>query len=355
LFGSDLIAAPFISPRNPDTRLSRQVVWLPEGDWFDFFTGRHFSSGWHAIYGGLDEIPVFARAGAIIPMDANPKWSDTNNPEHLTLQVFPGADSRFELYEDDGYSQAHLDGAYAVTPYSLEWHPDSLIFRIHPATGDLNQIPAERLYNLVFHYLSPEHEIGIEGIQKEDLVKKYDPQKGTLSLFNLSLPMGQGLEVRITSTDGPLLLQRDERILQISHMLHAFKINTRPQTLIFDRLEEIIENPALLGTFRASLGSAHTRALLEVMTGSGVTRIQNTGEDLILLWNNQGDPRMRYQLSVQQYRVWDPERHFYHEAGPLPDFKVFHPAEFAEYPWLLQADYYDLIQVGFEGNREVRG
>ena len=39
LFGSELVAAPFISPADPDTRLSRQVVWLPLGDWFDFFSG----------------------------------------------------------------------------------------------------------------------------------------------------------------------------------------------------------------------------------------------------------------------------------------------------------------------------
>ncbi|MDY6873773.1 MAG: glycoside hydrolase family 31 protein, partial [Chloroflexota bacterium] len=44
-FGSELIAVPFTRPRDADTRLSRQVVWLPEGDWFDFFTGNHYDGG----------------------------------------------------------------------------------------------------------------------------------------------------------------------------------------------------------------------------------------------------------------------------------------------------------------------
>ena len=68
-FGSELIAAPFTSPRDADTRLSRQVIWLPPGDWFNFFDGRYFEGdSWQAVYGDLGEIPVFARSGAIIPL-----------------------------------------------------------------------------------------------------------------------------------------------------------------------------------------------------------------------------------------------------------------------------------------------
>src|SRR5690606_4088426 len=48
-FGSELIAAPFTAPRDPDTGLSRQVVWLPDGDWYHFFTGESMPGGWHAV------------------------------------------------------------------------------------------------------------------------------------------------------------------------------------------------------------------------------------------------------------------------------------------------------------------
>ena len=44
-FGTELIAAPFTEPIDPKTRLSRQVVWFPEGDWFNFFTGEYFAGG----------------------------------------------------------------------------------------------------------------------------------------------------------------------------------------------------------------------------------------------------------------------------------------------------------------------
>ena len=61
-YGTELIAAPFITPCDPDTQLSRQVVWLPEGGWYGFFDGRYYpGDAYHAIYGALGEIPVFAK------------------------------------------------------------------------------------------------------------------------------------------------------------------------------------------------------------------------------------------------------------------------------------------------------
>ncbi|HZY41772.1 MAG TPA: TIM-barrel domain-containing protein, partial [Anaerolineae bacterium] len=51
-FGAELIAAPFVAPRDPDTRLSRQIVWLPYGNWFNFFTGEQlYGHRWHSVYG----------------------------------------------------------------------------------------------------------------------------------------------------------------------------------------------------------------------------------------------------------------------------------------------------------------
>ncbi len=107
LFGSELIAAPFVSPADPDTGLSRQVIWLPEGDWVHFFTGEHFAGDrWHAIYGRLADIPLFAKAGAIVPLGPRVGWGGIDNPSELHVHVFAGADHTFTLYEDDGETNA---------------------------------------------------------------------------------------------------------------------------------------------------------------------------------------------------------------------------------------------------------
>ena len=62
-FGSELIAAPFTAPASSELGLSRQPIWLPEGDWFNFFTGAYFAGGWHVVYGDLSAIPVLAKGG----------------------------------------------------------------------------------------------------------------------------------------------------------------------------------------------------------------------------------------------------------------------------------------------------
>eukprot|EP01105_Mastigella_eilhardi_P001695 TRINITY_DN1201_c0_g1_i2.p1 TRINITY_DN1201_c0_g1~~TRINITY_DN1201_c0_g1_i2.p1 ORF type:complete len:771 (-),score=140.95 TRINITY_DN1201_c0_g1_i2:115-2427(-) len=93
-FGAQLIVAPFLKPVDPATRLARQVVWLPKGNWYHLLSGKLYSSGWHAIYGDINDIPVFACAGAIISLSPT--------PHQLEFVVFPGADNSYELYSDDG-------------------------------------------------------------------------------------------------------------------------------------------------------------------------------------------------------------------------------------------------------------
>ena len=96
-FGTELIVAPFTSPIDPDTRLSRQQVWLPEGQWFDFFTDDDYAGGrWHTVYGTLHDVPVFARSGAIVPLAPRTGWGGIGNPEMLEVHVFPRQSNRFE-------------------------------------------------------------------------------------------------------------------------------------------------------------------------------------------------------------------------------------------------------------------
>ncbi|MFT3891498.1 MAG: hypothetical protein QM730_07695 [Anaerolineales bacterium] len=112
-----MLAAPFVTPHNEDTNLAQELVWLPEGDWFNFFDGERFSGNrWHTIYGTLEDIPIFARAGAIVPLSAS---ADVSVPDHLIVKIFPGMDGEFLLYEDDGVSGSYLDGAQQR---ELAWH-----------------------------------------------------------------------------------------------------------------------------------------------------------------------------------------------------------------------------------------
>ncbi len=66
-------------------------------------------------------MPLFARAGAIIPLQGDVISNGCNNPEKLEIVVYPGADGDFDLYEDDGISQAYREGAYAITRFRTNW------------------------------------------------------------------------------------------------------------------------------------------------------------------------------------------------------------------------------------------
>ncbi len=208
LFGSELLAAPFIEPMAADVGLSRQAVWLPKGDWFDFFSGtRYAGDGWHAVYGRLDEIPVFARAGAIVPLAAA---DGVENPDKLVVHVFPGADNTFHLYEDDG-----LD-SHSLTPIQQSWSADGWSVTIGAAEGETGHLPAERTWVVCFRNVAAEmaftEPVEVNAISATEpfteLVEVYDAETKTLRVTAV-IPPSSSLTIQLTNPT----LAPDNRIL----------------------------------------------------------------------------------------------------------------------------------------------
>ena len=267
LFGSELIAAPFVVPRDADTRLSRQAVWLPAGDWFDFFSGEHYAGGrWHTRYGALDEIPVLARAGGIVPLGPRVSWGGIANPAELTVHVFAGADNRFTLYEDDGDTQAYLAGHGCVTPLGLGWQEQRLQFTVAPAQGDISLTPPERTYNLLVHGIRhPDHvQLSISG-QHRPGDYTYDEAAETLSLAGIILAPSNELTLTCSVRAGTLLSRRDRRLETCRGMLRAFRLDTEAKHQVDRDLPAILETPALLMNHSAYLADSHLAALANVI------------------------------------------------------------------------------------------
>ena len=168
-FGTELVVSPVTSPIDRDVQLAKTDVWLPQGTWFDFFTGRRYESkyksgrsfeAWRDLHG----IPVFAKAGGIVPMqplDAN-GLNSTSNPSHVMVMVFPGADGAFTVKEDDGTNQALPDDSKAAsTTLTLGWGPngtnsaDAAAFTIAPATGNISALPVARSWCIIFRGVAP--------------------------------------------------------------------------------------------------------------------------------------------------------------------------------------------------------
>ncbi|HEU5103652.1 MAG TPA: TIM-barrel domain-containing protein [Roseiflexaceae bacterium] len=119
LLGRDLLLAPVLRPG----KVCREV-YLPEGAWYDLRSERRLNGPGHVLADArLDmPIPLYARAGAIIPSGPPMQWSDQRPLDRLTLDIYPDAQGYAEgrLYEDDGCSFAYEQGHSCQSRYRCE-------------------------------------------------------------------------------------------------------------------------------------------------------------------------------------------------------------------------------------------
>lgn len=185
-FGSELIAAPVVEPAPSSSTRVEKRVWLPYGTWTNFFSGEQLSGNqWHTVTADLEDIPVFAKPGAIVPLAPMTGWGGTENPETLDLYVFPGADNTFELYEDDGLTTDYQEGGYCITRFSLVGN----VLTIHAAEGSLDLIPSSRTYRV--------HLRGVDPAVKTSIPGSFDASTNTLSLEPFSLRSNQAFSIEI--------------------------------------------------------------------------------------------------------------------------------------------------------------
>jgi len=217
------------------------------------------------LYGALDEIPVLAKAGGIVPLGPRVSWGGVANPAELAVHVFAGADNCFELYEDDGDSQAYLEGHGCVTSLIQRWQPHRLQLTITPAQGDTSLIPPERTYDLLVHGIRhPDHaHLSING-QDLSAGYAYDEAAETLSIVGIVLTPSNELTLTCSVRAGRLLSRRDRRLESCRKMLRAFRLDTEAKRRIDQDLLGILENPALLMNHSASLSDGHLAALSNV-------------------------------------------------------------------------------------------
>ena len=150
IFGGQLMVCPITQPADKRLNLAKTRVWLPEGQWTDIFNGRVYNGDMLVdMYRDIDSIPVLASAGSIVPMYRN---ADTNNlslDQPLEIHLWRG-DGYFELYEDDGETNAYREGKYAITEFNLEENGDNLRLTITPPADSQGLLPDEREMYILF-------------------------------------------------------------------------------------------------------------------------------------------------------------------------------------------------------------
>jgi alpha-glucosidase (family GH31 glycosyl hydrolase) len=309
-FGSEMIVAPYLSPKDQETGLSRQVAWLPPGGWFNFFTGEYYQGdNWYAEYGNLGDIPVFAKKGAIIPLGAMVKWGGVTNPELLNVQIFPGGDNCFELYEDDGEGLGYQEGNYAITCFKQKWEPKQLSFEIMPVKGNADLLPQNREYRLCFKALNRPDTINCltPGFEKE-LDFHYDETSKTLMVTLSRCHYDTGIKLLLKTNQDNLLAQADYRLKKIKKQLQAYKMQTSAKHLIEKAIEANFNNkPDYLNEFAAVLTDRQLWGLVEVLYQAGVTKLNHDGMNKVVIWNNHHLEEVKYRLAV--YSLFEVHQH----------------------------------------------
>ncbi|MEY8584382.1 TIM-barrel domain-containing protein [Ligilactobacillus animalis] len=156
-FGSELMVAPITTPLVTQTGMSAVEVWLPEGQWYDFFTGiRYIGETKIKVWRDQETMPVFVKAGGIIPMTKDYMADPMKLPDTLEIRIFPGADGHYTLVE-------HVGDKIAQTSFNYDDTTEKLSYKVNDPASI---IPSHRKIEI--------HQIGANQTQllKTEIVKR---------------------------------------------------------------------------------------------------------------------------------------------------------------------------------------
>ncbi|MCR5463591.1 MAG: DUF5110 domain-containing protein [Bacteroidales bacterium] len=163
MFGPALMPCPVY-----EYQARSREVYFPEGGWYDIYTGEYIQgSQTQVVPAPYERIPLFARAGSIIPFGPEIEWSGEKPADDICLYVYSGADVDFTLYEDDGLTYGYEKGKFSTIPIS--WDEASGTLTIGARQGTFPGALEKRSFRVVL--VDPSHPV------------PYDPDASGQPLF----------------------------------------------------------------------------------------------------------------------------------------------------------------------------
>ncbi len=154
LFGPALMPCPV-----SDYQARSRSVYFPAGGWYDFYSGTYYDGGRRrSMPAPYERMPLFVRAGSIVPFGPAMEWSDEKPADAIRLYVYAGADADFTLYEDDGLTYAYEKGAYATIP--LHWDEAARTLTVGDRAGSFPEMLASRAFHVIV--VDPAHPHGYD-------------------------------------------------------------------------------------------------------------------------------------------------------------------------------------------------
>lgn len=177
MFGRSILAAPIVNPQYTEEKIIRTdamtgwnrqnatdgsnngaidftatktaTKYLPKGaTWYDFWTGKYYAGGQDVtLETSLDRVPMFVRAGSILPLGPEMQYVGERAWDNLELRIYPGANGSFTLYEDEGDNYNYEKGQYATITF--QWNDKARTLTIGERKGSYPGMLQKRQFTIV--------------------------------------------------------------------------------------------------------------------------------------------------------------------------------------------------------------
>lgn len=173
LFGPAILVNP-VTEQGATTR----HLYLPRSRWYDFWNGAPMTGPIDVnAPAPLSRIPLYVRAGSIVPMGPDLEYAEEKPADPIELRVYPGADGDFTLYEDDNNTYNYEKGDNAIIP--LHWDDAARTLTIGDRRGQFPGMLASRTFQIVF--AGDGHGVGIDATAHPDQTVQYDGKSITIT------------------------------------------------------------------------------------------------------------------------------------------------------------------------------
>lgn len=247
-FGTELVVCPITEPTDKAAGTACVKAWIPEGKWYDIFSGLKYDGGrMLELYRSLEDIPVLAKEGAIIPLtDLTEYTNSVENPKELAVKIVPGKKNAFILMEDTGDTCEDKEENWAQT--KLEWINENE-FIIHPTNGNLDVIPKCRTWKMEFYGIADvdnlEVTVGGKAIETERI---YDEKR---HICQVNIPETEVTEQITISFSKGYLLMENNKPAEIFELLYQAKIEYEVKEKIYAYMKEGKTSSEVLGIIQA--------------------------------------------------------------------------------------------------------
>jgi len=168
VFGDQMVAAPVTTPADKTTGLATEKLWIPQGEWIEWTTGKHLTGPAMVDRSfSIDQTPVYLRAGAIVPMQPPMRYTGEKPVDPLIVNVWPlqpGSTSTYQVYEDSGAAVEYQHGVFARTPIKAAQTGDTLRVELGPVQGSYPGMPKTRAFELRLPADWPPSEVTVNGV-----------------------------------------------------------------------------------------------------------------------------------------------------------------------------------------------